>query len=42
MTINVAESRYHSNYNGTTFHFCCLSCKEEFERAPDRYAVPVS
>ena len=42
MTINVAESRYHSNYNGTTFHFCCLSCKEEFKRAPDRYAVPVS
>ena len=42
MTINVTESRYHSNYNGTTFHFCCLSCKEEFERAPDRYAVPVS
>lgn len=41
MTVNVAESRYHSDYNGTTFHFCCLSCKEQFEQAPDRYAAPV-
>ena len=42
MTVNVAESRYHSNYNGTTFYFCCLSCKEEFEQAPDSYSLPVT
>ena len=40
MTVDVAESRYHSDYNGITFHFCCLSCKEQFEQAPDRYLVP--
>ena len=39
MTVNVAESRYNSSYNGTTFYFCCLGCKEQFERGPDSYAV---
>ena len=42
MTVNVAEARYHSNYNGTTFYFCCLSCKEKFEQAPDSYSLPVT
>ncbi len=40
MTVNVGESRYHSRHNGTTFHFCCLGCKEQFEREPDSYLVP--
>ena len=38
MTVNVADSRYHSTHNGTTFHFCCLACKEKFEQAPHSYA----
>ena len=42
MTVNVAESRYHSSYNGTTFHFCCPSCKEQFEREPERYSLQPS
>ena len=40
MTVNVGESRYHSHHNGTTVHFCCLGCKEQFEREPDSYLVP--
>ena len=39
MTVNVAESRYHSTYNGTTFHFCCLACKEKFEQSPHSYSL---
>ena len=38
MTVDVAESRYHSSNNGTTFHFCCLACKEKFEQAPHSYS----
>ena len=38
MTVDVAGSRYQSNYNGTTFHFCCLACKEKFEQSPHSYA----
>ena len=41
MTVKVADSRYHSNYNGTTFHFCCLACKDQFEQAPERHALTV-
>ena len=42
MTVDVAGSRYHSSYNGTTFHFCCLACKEKFEQAPHSYALTVT
>ena len=41
MTVNVADSRYHSRYNGATFHFCCLACKDQFEQAPERYSATV-
>ena len=39
MTVNVAESRYHSSYNGTTLYFCCLGCKEKFEQEPGSYSL---
>ena len=42
MTVDVAESRYHSTYDGTTFHFCCLACKEKFEQSPHSYALSVT
>lgn len=41
MTVRVADSRYYTTYNGTTFHFCCLPCKEQFEQEPERYALTV-
>ena len=42
MTVRVADSRYHSTYNGTTFHFCCLPCKDQFEQEPERHALTVT
>ena len=42
MTVMVADSRYHSSYNGTMFHFCCLSCKETFEQAPEMHSLTVA
>ncbi len=39
MTVNVAEAQYISARNGDTYYFCCLRCKETFDREPDRYAV---
>ena len=39
MTVNVAESRYHSSHDGTTVHFCCLGCKDQFDREPEGYAL---
>ena len=42
MTVSVADSRYQSTYNGTTFHFCCIGCKEQFEQEPERHAHTVA
>ncbi len=42
MTVRVSDSRYHSTYNGTMFHFCCLPCKEQFEQEPERHALTVT
>ncbi len=39
MTVNMGEARYFSTYNGDTFYFCSLRCKEEFDGEPDKYAV---
>ena len=38
MTVKVAEARYVSSHNGTTFYFCCPSCKQRFEQEPHRYS----
>ena len=42
MTVSVAESLYHSSYDGTTFHFCCLACKEQFDQSPHSYSLSVT
>ena len=38
MTVNPADSRYFTTHQGDTYHFCCLRCKEEFDKEPARYA----
>jgi xanthine dehydrogenase accessory factor len=40
MTVQSAEARYTSAYEGKTFIFCSLGCKERFDREPGRYSVP--
>ena len=39
MTVNIADSRYQSDHDGSTFYFCCLGCKEQFEREPDSFSL---
>lgn len=31
--------QYRSDYQGTTYEFCSLDCKQQFDRDPDRYAM---
>jgi xanthine dehydrogenase accessory factor len=40
MTVQVAGARYTSAYDGKTFLFCGIGCKERFDREPERYLVP--
>jgi xanthine dehydrogenase accessory factor len=42
MTVQAAGARYTSVYNGKTFLFCGIGCKERFDREPARYSVPSS
>ncbi|HKZ50664.1 MAG TPA: XdhC family protein [Dehalococcoidia bacterium] len=39
MTVAVATARYTSSYGEVAFYFCCLPCKESFDREPERYAL---
>jgi len=35
VTYYTAQAR--SEYNGETYYFCSLSCKEDFDKDPERY-----
>ncbi len=37
MTVAIANARYKTVFEETTFYFCCLRCKETFEQSPQRY-----
>jgi xanthine dehydrogenase accessory factor len=40
MTVEIATARYRSEVGERTIYFCCLSCKETFDRDPQRYLTP--
>src|SRR5262249_5637343 len=40
MTVQAAGARYTSAYDGKTFKFCGIGCKERFDHEPERYSVP--
>jgi len=39
MTVETATARYASTYHEKTFYFCCLRCKETFDRDPEKHAT---
>lgn len=38
MKVEVASSKYSTQYEAKTYYFCCLRCKETFDGAPAKYA----
>jgi xanthine dehydrogenase accessory factor len=38
MTVDMKSSKYSSTYDSKMYFFCCLRCKETFEKAPAQYA----
>lgn len=38
MDVQPEQAAGPSEFQGRTFDFCCPSCKEKFDREPDRYA----
>lgn len=39
MTVEIADARHHSTYDGRETYFCCPACKKQFEREPQHYLV---
>jgi Cu+-exporting ATPase len=37
VTYQTAQAR--SEYDGQTYYFCSLDCKEQFDRDPERYVA---
>ena len=37
MTVDQANAKYKTEFQGKTFYFCCAGCKQTFEREPQRY-----
>lgn len=37
MTVDPASAKYKSHFEDATFYFCCIRCKESFDRSPDSY-----
>jgi xanthine dehydrogenase accessory factor len=37
MKVNPATSKYSITHESTTYYFCCLHCKESFEKSPAQY-----
>lgn len=38
VTYETAQAR--TEYNGQTYYFCSLGCKEEFDLNPEKYVIP--
>ena len=32
------DSQHKSEYNGKTYYFCALNCKQAFDKNPEKYA----
>ena len=39
MLVKTDEAAGRSEYQGKSYFFCAVSCKESFDRNPERYAV---
>ncbi len=38
MQVDHMKAAGESDYDGQTYYFCCLFCKQKFDRNPDQYA----
>jgi len=37
MTVDPSSAKYQSHFEAATFYFCCVRCKESFDRSPESY-----
>jgi Cu+-exporting ATPase len=39
MDVTYENAQARSEYNGQTYYFCSMDCKEQFDREPERYVT---
>jgi xanthine dehydrogenase accessory factor len=39
MTVDVGKAKYKSEFDGKSFYFCCGSCKQAFDKQPEKYVL---
>lgn len=39
MTVEPATAAAQSKYKGQTYYFCAVGCKQQFDRAPEKYVA---
>jgi xanthine dehydrogenase accessory factor len=39
MMVDVIGAKYKSEHNGSNVYFCCVGCKQSFDRQPHKYAL---
>jgi xanthine dehydrogenase accessory factor len=39
MTVDIGKAKHKSEFRRSTFYFCCVGCKQEFDKQPEQYAV---
>ena len=37
MNVDEKKAKYKSEYGGKTYYFCAQSCKQTFDKAPEKY-----
>jgi xanthine dehydrogenase accessory factor len=42
MLVNVRGAKYKSEHNGSHVYFCCVGCKQAFDRQPEKYTLSIS
>jgi len=42
MPVNVATAKHKSEHGGNVVYFCCVACKQSFDKQPEKYALSVS
>jgi xanthine dehydrogenase accessory factor len=41
MTVDASKAKHKSEFQGTSFYFCCAGCKQTFDKQPEKHVLAV-
>jgi xanthine dehydrogenase accessory factor len=39
MLVDLTSAKHNSEFRGNSYYFCCVGCKQTFDKQPDKYAL---